>query len=56
MKNPTKNEAGSTPSDNELNELIAEIIEQLRTQNRIHAIAVEALLDKKIEQDKVNQT
>jgi hypothetical protein len=32
--------------------MIEEIIEQLRIQNKIHAIAVEALLDKKIESEK----
>ena len=37
-------------ADNELNEIMLEIVEQLRLQNRIQAIAVEALLDKKIEQ------
>ncbi|MBU1929930.1 hypothetical protein KJ972_00325 [Candidatus Micrarchaeota archaeon] len=40
------------PKHKNWKQTLSEIVEQLRTQNRIHAIAVEALLDKKIEKQK----
>lgn len=52
-----KKEHGSTRSDKKLNQVISEIVEQLRIQNRIHSIAVEALLDKKLaEEEKRDDT
>lgn len=50
MKKQIQNETGSPPSDNEKNQALIEIAEQLRIANRLQVIALEALLDKKIQQ------
>ena len=50
MKKQTQNETGSPPLDNDWTQALCEIAEQLRIANRLQVIALEALLDKKIQQ------